>query len=410
MKKIGFILIAITVISLSFFVGCGKNYSGGGTPTPTITPGMSISGKVLFGGPGSPSVEGVTVTLDGTREITTNAYGIYSFSGLPLGTHEVAASKTGWIFSPENYTFTTSSENKNFIASIEGWTVLSSPAGATTLYSYSCISREGYITHAVSGANGNLYVSNDNASTWYKLTASEITSGGNIKGAFYIYNEGNQYISCFSGSKYLFWENPASTSANPDVSLDFSSFAAQPDDLKVGSGPLLRPDVYTTSEAFMAKNGELYYNQNFYNTYETSTPADFGSTNRAPALFSPRCLFVSGQYILLAGGDNGKLYFYYNDVLPTTSSPSWEIIATNTDEKIAAICSYLTPYMPIPVVTEGGTILCATLELGSMNMYTLVTGLPYRLYGVARTGDSLEQNSTSGIIAVGEKGIMIRKN
>ena len=68
---------------------------------PHAPPPVSISGRVMA--PNGAPATGVVVTLAGTAEATavTDAYGNYSFVGLPAGSYAVRPSRPGCSFAPD---------------------------------------------------------------------------------------------------------------------------------------------------------------------------------------------------------------------------------------------------------------------------------------------------------------------
>ena len=96
--------------------------AGSYTVTATVTTGTttySISGTITLSGSG---LSGVTVTA-GSATATTSSTGAYTISGLANGTYTVTPSKSGYTFTPANYSVTISGANvtgKDFTATSSG--------------------------------------------------------------------------------------------------------------------------------------------------------------------------------------------------------------------------------------------------------------------------------------------------
>ncbi len=89
-----------------------------GTPTSGGSPTYSISGTVTYNGSG---LSGVSVSCTGpvNTSSTTDTGGNYSCTGLTNGTYTVTPTKSGYTFSPTNYSVSVSGSNvtgKNFTA------------------------------------------------------------------------------------------------------------------------------------------------------------------------------------------------------------------------------------------------------------------------------------------------------
>ncbi len=103
-------------------IGAYGYEAGSYTVTATVTTGTttySISGTITLNGSG---LSGVTVTA-GSSTATTGTTGAYTITGLANGTYTVTPSKSGYTFSPANYSVTISGANvtgKNFTATSSG--------------------------------------------------------------------------------------------------------------------------------------------------------------------------------------------------------------------------------------------------------------------------------------------------
>jgi hypothetical protein len=95
------------VISMMLVTGIFACRDGGSSnPPPTTPPATySISGMVTLSGAG---LYGATVTLDTSTTITTDATGIFTFSGLKNGTYSITPTRLGYEFTPKTASITIS--------------------------------------------------------------------------------------------------------------------------------------------------------------------------------------------------------------------------------------------------------------------------------------------------------------
>jgi hypothetical protein len=117
------------------------------TPTSGTPTTYSISGTVTLSTGGALS--GVTVST-GSASATTDTSGNYTISGLANGTYTVTPSKSGYTFSPANYSVTINGADvtgKNFTATASG--------GSTTLFSNGFESSTGWAQVDTSGTAGS---------------------------------------------------------------------------------------------------------------------------------------------------------------------------------------------------------------------------------------------------------------
>ena len=99
------------------------NATGSNSSSQNVTIGQntySISGTITSN---SAALSGVTVTLTGGSTATTNASGVYTFTGVPNGTYTLTPALSGYSFTPTTTSVTVSSANatgKNFTATNTG--------------------------------------------------------------------------------------------------------------------------------------------------------------------------------------------------------------------------------------------------------------------------------------------------
>lgn len=103
--------VALTVVILlcvaATLTACSEDL-----PVAVPESGYTVSGCVTADD--SP-LEGVTVLVNGEKETSTNAYGIYTVSGLEYGS-VVAFDKDGFSFSPDSYTVSATAYDMNVLA------------------------------------------------------------------------------------------------------------------------------------------------------------------------------------------------------------------------------------------------------------------------------------------------------
>ncbi len=167
----------------------------------TATATYSISGTVTLNGSG---LSGVTVST-GSASATTNTSGNYTISGLANGTYTVTPSKTGYTFSPANYSVTINGANvtgKNFTATASG--------GSTTLFSNGFESSTGWAQRDTSGTAGY----------WRRVTSGTYPTcsrhGGSYMAKFNSYS-----ASSGSATRYYRTSGFAISSSYTTVTLTF---------------------------------------------------------------------------------------------------------------------------------------------------------------------------------------------
>ena len=164
--------VLFTVLFISLFsFGCGGGGGGGSTddgggPGPDST--YAISGTITVSG--GVALQGVTMTLSGagSGNVTTNASGNYSLSGLKNGAYTITPSLTGYTFSPASKSVTINGVDvsaNNFIATGSG---IVKPSNLIAFYENSGSSWVNVIAPIVSGAtNYKLYSSTDGVNYTY---------------------------------------------------------------------------------------------------------------------------------------------------------------------------------------------------------------------------------------------------
>jgi len=124
------------------------------TPTSGTSTPHSISGTVTLSTGGGLS--GVTVTA-GSASATTDTSGNYTISGLADGTYTVTPSKSGYTFSPANYSVTVSGADvtgKNFTATASSGGDTPLTSGVPVNGSVACQAWNYYTIAVPSGATG----------------------------------------------------------------------------------------------------------------------------------------------------------------------------------------------------------------------------------------------------------------
>ena len=166
--------------------------------------------------------------------------------------------------------------------------------------------------------------------------------------------------------------------------------------------------VGVTNETFMVAGGGLYRNSN----YTVLNAADFGATNLAPDGMTVRSVsanYVTPNYYILIGGDDGDLYWYRGET-PPTSSDWGTALTSGTTEKITGIGVLWWANTITPFVTESGSVGYATLNDDATAWSAwqiLFSGLPYNLYAGSQMTST---NALSGITVVGSDGFYLKKD
>ncbi|MFC1511461.1 carboxypeptidase-like regulatory domain-containing protein [Candidatus Margulisiibacteriota bacterium] len=389
----GLLILVSTAIS---FYGCGAVVEDANSTTTTTTASttttttasttttISISGRITFDGPGSPSMEGVTITASqpaSSQTTTTDANGDFSFT-TPAGTYEITPTKEAYVFYPASITVSDTSTEVNFSASLEGWLVVNSPV-ATDWYDIHGETNEvDYSYYLLVGANGKAYTSatylaSGETAVWEQITNDGITSADVLIRAEIDYDDDNS-LGLFSET-YLWYLLGAASATLPSGNITFTlagTYATDPaEDITSFTGG-------ATNYGYKVANGELYFNDDL-----STNPTNFGSSNLAPAGMTVRSVDVAieTKLVVLIGGDNGQLYSYISDNVTAPTPTSWTALESNTTEKITGLrIQYGEGEEYVGYVTEDGTFGYAWLDENfSLSSWAVgFTGLPYTLNGV----------------------------
>ena len=196
----------------------GKNF------TATVVPVYyTISGTITLNGSG---FSGVTVTA-GSQSATTSSTGAYTISGLANGTYTVTPSKSGYTFSPANYSVTISGANvtgKDFTATvvpvyytISGTITLNGSgfSGVTVTAGSQSATTSSTGAYTISGlANGTYTVTPSKSGYTFSPANYSVTiSGANVTGKDF-----TATASTCSGYTITLVNNYCTSSINPSLS------------------------------------------------------------------------------------------------------------------------------------------------------------------------------------------------
>lgn len=398
--------------------------NGSGETDSEVTETFNISGTITFDGPGSPGIEGVTVTLtpaagDATST-ATDASGQFSFTGVSAGT--LTASLASRTLSPASYEITGSADtsisssikeatavtDRNFVASIDGWTNISN-AGITGRLTGICFSDDMYL---LAGDGGNAYFGSDLTTIDSgRLTNPAVTGAGDFIGCELNRgdsNNGNTDAHLFTSSHEFHWyPNDPSLAGAPDEDRDFSAFTTSAGYLLVINGNGGKEAILITT------SGGLYFNEDFYGEkeiYDFATAAEqFDPTNRAPSGANLTSIWGgfdtdSGEYTFVVGGEGGKLFSYTGENFP--GSGDWVSFPTDTTENITGVMLLNTEQgtLAAAIITESGS-LHYLADVNTTSWVVKFSGLPYNLYDF-----SITDEDGAEITIVGSSGLILRGN
>ncbi len=385
-------IIGLLVIG-GLLVSCGRVSEQEGVP--------SYSGVITFDGPGTLAVPNITLNLDdaATQVATTDADGAFTFTA-EAGTHTITPTRAGWVFNPTSLSVSSATTTANFVASIEGWTVTQFSGIDHHLYGISYTTLEGG-NYVMAGSDGKAHTSIDGLN-WDKLTHDDITGAGDFISCIITYLGSNHIVILLSKSKEYLYAKATLPSGGEDVSYtyNYSSFTTEAEDVSLFA-------VGVTNETFMVAGGGLYRNSN----YTVLNAADFGATNLAPDGMTVRSVsanYVTPNYYILIGGDNGALYSYIGADSPGNSG--WTELASGTTEKITGIGAIWAAVTITPFVTESGSVgyVTANSDLtGWSDWEILFSGLPYSLYSGSQITAT---DALSGVTVVGSGGFYLKKD
>lgn len=206
-------IITIVVFLIVGLVACG----GGGSSDPAPSNNAStynISGAVTLSGAG---LQGVTMTLNSSTTVTTDASGNYTFSGLANGSYTITPSKTGYTFYPTSLAVSINGVNitgQNFTTSAN----TSTPQNVIAWFEDPGQTNKADIMgEAVIGATSyNLYMSIDGTIYSNVTTTAVITQNQNM----YVFRADSTQNSYFRTTAVV---NGVETSPSTPVFLDYTN-------------------------------------------------------------------------------------------------------------------------------------------------------------------------------------------